>query len=70
MSALLIRNIDDKLKRGLRLRAAETGRSMEEEVRQILRAALSLPSPEKEHQRTLMEIEATNRSRRGRSVRG
>ena len=45
MSALLIRGIDDKLKRQLRLRAAENGRSMEEEVRQILRRALGAPSP-------------------------
>lgn len=46
MSALLIRRLDDDLKRQLRLRAAENGRSMEEEVRQILRHALSVPSPQ------------------------
>ncbi len=45
MSALLIRRLDDDLKRQLRLRAAENGRSMEEEVRQILRHALSVPAP-------------------------
>ncbi len=45
MPALLIRRLDDDLKRQLRLRAAENGRSMEEEVRQILRHALSMPSP-------------------------
>ena len=68
MSALLIRNIDDKLKKALRLRAAENGNSMEEEVRQILRTALGLPSPEEEHRRKLLEIEAANRAqyRRGR----
>jgi phosphopantothenoylcysteine decarboxylase/phosphopantothenate--cysteine ligase len=44
MSALLIRGLDDTLKRQLRLRAAENGRSMEEEVRQILRQALGVPS--------------------------
>jgi hypothetical protein len=45
MPALLVRGLDDDLKRQLRLRAAENGRSMEEEVRQILRYALSVPSP-------------------------
>jgi plasmid stability protein len=58
MTALLIRRIDDKLKRALRLRAAENGRSMEEEMRQILRTALGVPSPEDEHERRLEEIEA------------
>ena len=48
MPALLIRNIDDKLKRAIRMRAAENGRSMEEEVRRILRHALGVPSPEEE----------------------
>jgi plasmid stability protein len=42
MPALLIRGLDDSLKRQLRVRAAENGRSMEEEVRQILRHALGV----------------------------
>ena len=63
MSQLTIRGIDDKMKRALRVRAAENGRSMEEEVRQILRAALGLPSPQQEHRRRLIEIEAANRAR-------
>lgn len=41
MSSITIRNLDDKLKRKLRLRAAEHDRSMEEEARDILRCALS-----------------------------
>ena len=45
MPALLIRGLDDELKRQLRLRAAGNGHSMEEEVRQILRRALGAPSP-------------------------
>jgi phosphopantothenoylcysteine decarboxylase/phosphopantothenate--cysteine ligase len=45
MPSLLIRRLDDTLKRQLRLRAAENGRSMEEEVRQILRQALGVPAP-------------------------
>ena len=40
MAALTIRNIDELLKARLRVRAAHHGRSMEEEVRHILRSAL------------------------------
>lgn len=43
MSTLTIRDFDDALKRLLRLRAASRNRSMEEEVRQILRTALLAP---------------------------
>ncbi|MDZ7810706.1 MAG: plasmid stabilization protein [Arhodomonas sp.] len=38
---MTIRNIDDRLKARLRVRAAERGRSMEDEARDILRSALS-----------------------------
>jgi len=41
MASMTIRNIDEALKRRLRMQAAEHGRSMEEEARDILRAALS-----------------------------
>lgn len=44
MGTLTIRNLDDPLKSRLRLRAAARNRSMEEEARQILRAALQEPS--------------------------
>ena len=37
MASITIRNIDDGMKRRLRVRAAENGRSMEEEARDILR---------------------------------
>ena len=40
MANLTIRNLDDGLKRRLRVRAAENGRSMEQETLDILRAAL------------------------------
>jgi plasmid stability protein len=40
MGSITIRNLDDRLKRRLRVRAAEHGRSMEEEVREILRQAV------------------------------
>lgn len=40
MATLTIRDLDDSLKLGLRMRAARHSRSMEEEARQILRQAL------------------------------
>jgi antitoxin FitA len=40
MASLTIRNLDERLKVRLRVRAASLGRSMEEEARHILRAAL------------------------------
>ncbi|MYK33461.1 MAG: Arc family DNA-binding protein [Boseongicola sp. SB0670_bin_30] len=44
MASITVRNLDDRLKRRLRIRAAEHGRSMEEEVRQILRQAIGPPA--------------------------
>ena len=44
MATLTIRNLDDTLKSRLRLRAAARNRSMEDEVRHILRAALQEPA--------------------------
>lgn len=41
MAMLTIRNLEDSLKSQLRIRAAEHGWSMEEEVRRILRHALA-----------------------------
>ena len=40
MASITVRNLDDGLKQRLRVRAAENGRSMEQEARDILRAAL------------------------------
>lgn len=45
MAVLTIRNLDDGVKRRLRVRAAERGRSMEEEAREILRRALEEAPP-------------------------
>ncbi len=46
MTSITIRNLDDALKRRLRVQAAEHGRSMEEEARDILRSALNRkPAP-------------------------
>lgn len=41
MANLVIRKLDDRTKSRLRVRAAQHGRSMEEEVREILRSALA-----------------------------
>jgi plasmid stability protein len=41
MANLTIRQLDDKTKTKLRVRAAHHGRSMEEEAREILRSALT-----------------------------
>ena len=40
MASITIRNLDDDVKTGLRMRAAANGRSMEEEARRILREAV------------------------------
>ncbi len=40
MSSITIRNLDDKLKSSLRMRAARHGLSMEQEVRNILQTTL------------------------------
>jgi len=45
MATLTIRNLDDDLKSSLRVQAARHGQSMEEEVRSILRQALSSTPP-------------------------
>lgn len=41
MAALTIRDVDEDLRTRLRVRAARNGRSMEAEVREILRSALA-----------------------------
>jgi len=48
MATLTIRQLDDKTKSKLRVRAAQHGRSMEEEAREILRSALRT-SPAREN---------------------
>jgi plasmid stability protein len=49
MSSITIRNLDDGVKRRLRVRAAERNRSMEEEARDILHCALAESSTPSEH---------------------
>jgi plasmid stability protein len=45
VASITIRNLDDEVKRLLRIRAAEHGRSMEDEARDILRNAVCEPKP-------------------------
>lgn len=47
MAVLTIRNLDDALKAALRVRAAQQGWSMEEEVRRILQQVLFPAKPQK-----------------------
>ena len=48
MAVITIRQLDDRIKAKLRVRAAHHGRSMEEEAREILRSALG-PTPQEEN---------------------
>jgi hypothetical protein len=43
MASITIRKLDDSVKAKLRIRAAENGRSMEEEARAILEGVVQLP---------------------------
>ena len=43
MASITIRRLDEKLKQRLRCQAAEHGRSLEAEVREILRASVAEP---------------------------
>jgi antitoxin FitA len=43
MADIILRNLDEALKQGLRERAGRHGRSMSAELREIVRAALSQP---------------------------
>jgi len=45
MASLTIRNLEEGVKNRLRVQAASRGRSMEDEARHILRAALGKASP-------------------------
>lgn len=55
MSSITIRNLDEKVKQSLREQAARHGRSMEEEVRQILRHATDAQKTKKAKGMSLWE---------------
>ena len=40
MASIIVRNLEEKLKHRLKVRAAQNGRSMEQEAREILKSAL------------------------------
>ena len=46
MSSITVRNIEESIKVGLRIRAARHGCSMEQEVRNILQQTLAQEAPE------------------------
>lgn len=49
MASITIRRLDDDLKERLRQRAARHGRSMEDEVREVLRTTLAAETSEPEN---------------------
>ena len=46
MGSMTIRNLDDRVKEKIRVRAARNGRSMEEEARRLLSVAVDAPPGE------------------------
>ena len=47
MAQVIVRNLEDEVKAGLKLRALQHGWSMEQEIRQILRLAVSQAAPQR-----------------------
>ncbi len=56
MAQLIVRNLDDEIVKRLRRRAAERGRSVEAEHREILREALLKSRPRKSLKQHLLGI--------------
>ena len=56
MANLTIRNLDDEIKRQLRIQGAKNNRSMEAEARSILEKALSVPGADHGLGRRIREI--------------
>jgi antitoxin FitA len=56
MAQLLVRDIESDVVRELKIRAAQHGRSAEEEHREILRGALRPPGPRSSLKELLLEI--------------
>jgi antitoxin FitA len=48
MASITIRQLPEATKRKLRIRAAQNGRSMEQEAREIIKAGLRQPEPPKD----------------------
>jgi antitoxin FitA len=49
LASITIRQLEESTKRKLRIRAAQHGRSMEQEAREILRTALNQPEQQPKH---------------------
>jgi antitoxin FitA len=47
MGSITIRNVDDEIKKAARLEAVKNGRSMEEELRALLKRTYSMPNGER-----------------------
>ena len=76
MAQLIVRNLDEEIVKRLRRRAAESGRSVEAEHREILREALLKGRPRKSLKQHLLEMpnagrdeDFARRQDRGRKVR-
>ena len=71
MASITVRNLDEGLKRRLRIRAAENGKSMEQEARDILRAALdeSPAQPARTHIASAIRARVSHAPRWRRRVR-
>ena len=61
MSQLIVRKLDDRLVRELKVRAGRHGRSVEGEHREILRQALRPRPPVKDIKRMLLEMPPAGR---------
>ncbi|HZP66686.1 MAG TPA: Arc family DNA-binding protein [Rudaea sp.] len=56
MADIILRNLDDALKERLRIRAARNGRSMAQELREIVRASLTEPERRAEHKKVAAQL--------------
>lgn len=58
MASITVRNLEESTKRKLKVRAAENGRSMEQEVREILKNELDKPRKPKSGAELVKQIRA------------
>ena len=65
MASITIRNLDEDLKQRLRIRAAEKGTSMEQEVRDILRMSLNSGRPKAKDLAEAIKTSLCSARRRG-----
>lgn len=63
MSSILVRNLDEEVKDGLKERARRNGRSMEAEARALLTAAVTNPTATKRSEEELETLGARIRAR-------